>query len=90
VYTAVVVEYVRFAGAASFTVIEIVAVALPVEFDAVTVCEVAGDNAEGVPEITPVTVFKVRPAGSAGETAYEVAAPASFEGVFATIATPVV
>ena len=40
---------------------------------------VADEVAVGVPEISPVDVSKVRPAGSAGEIEYAVTLPPEFE-----------
>ena len=40
----------------------------------------------GVPLMTPVEVFSVRPAGSAGETEYETTAPPLLLGVLLVIA----
>jgi hypothetical protein len=40
----------------------------------------------GVPLMIPEEVFSVRPAGSAGETEYEVTAPPLLVGVLAVIA----
>ncbi len=40
----------------------------------------------GVPLTTPVEVFSVRPAGSAGETEYETTAPPVLVGVLLVIA----
>jgi hypothetical protein len=50
-----------------FTVIVRVAVALTPALVAVTVYVALVVRAVGVPEITPVVAFKLRPAGSAGE-----------------------
>jgi hypothetical protein len=44
------------------------AVVLPVEFVAVIVYVVAGETADGVPEMTSVDVLRLKPAGRAGET----------------------
>ena len=44
----------------------------------------------GVPLMTPVEVFSVRPAGSAGETEYETTAPPMLVGVLAVIAVSLV
>ena len=40
--------------------------------------------------MTPVEVFSVRPAGSAGETEYETTAPPLLVGLLSVIAEPVV
>jgi len=39
---------------------------------------------EGVPEMTPDPVLRVRPAGRAGDTEYETALPVVSEGVLVT------
>ena len=44
----------------------------------------------GVPLMTPVEVFSVRPAGSAGETEYETTAPPLLVGLLSVVAEPVV
>lgn len=46
------------------------------------------DVVVGVPEIAPVVVDKVRPAGSAGEIVQEVTAPPVVDGVAAVIVVP--
>ena len=51
----------------SFTVITTPKVVEPPELNAVTVYDVSGDTAEGVPEIAPEAVLKDNPAGKAGE-----------------------
>jgi len=57
------------------TVIEMTAVVEPPEFAAVIVKFVAVSSMPGVPEITPVVVFSVSPAGSAGLTDQLVTVP---------------
>ena len=52
----------------AFTETFTVAVVLPALLVAVTVKSVGADIAVGVPVITPVEVFKLRPAGSVGAT----------------------
>ena len=47
-------------------------------------------TAKGVPLMTPVEVFSVRPVGNAGETAYETTAPPLLVGVLSVIAVSVV
>jgi len=51
---------------------------------AVTVYAVEGEVEEGVPEMTPDPVLRVRPAGRAGDTEYETALPVVSEGVLVT------
>jgi hypothetical protein len=55
-------------GAMSLTTIDMLAVALPPLFCAVTVNAVLAARAVGVPEMTPVVASMLRPAGSAGLT----------------------
>jgi hypothetical protein len=62
---------------------------LPPEFVAVTVYEASATAAVGVPEIVPVPVFKLNPAGSAGLTPYEFTVPVTM-GVSDVIALPIV
>jgi hypothetical protein len=59
------------------------------EFEAVTVYTVSALAADGVPEMTPVVDERLRPAGSAGLTLYEVAVPVivGVSGVIATSST---
>jgi hypothetical protein len=64
-----------------------VACALLDEFDAVTVYTVCALAADGVPEMTPVVDERLRPAGSAGLTLYELAAPPAIVGTRGVIAT---
>jgi hypothetical protein len=47
-------------------------------------------TAVGVPLITPVLVLRVKPAGRAGLTLYEVTAPPLLVGLFAGIGVPTV
>jgi hypothetical protein len=49
-----------------------------------------GVTAVGVPLITPVPLFSVNPAGSAGLTPYAATAPPLFVGVSGFTATPLV
>jgi hypothetical protein len=67
--------YVRPVGGASVTVIWIVVVVEPLAFDAVTKYEVLADTVVGVPETTPVEVFRLSPLGRAGLTANELTVP---------------
>ena len=48
------------------------------------------ESAVGVPLMTPVEVFSVRPAGSAGETEYETTAPPLLVGMLLVIAVSLV
>jgi hypothetical protein len=68
-------------------VIVIFACVLLDEFEAVTVYTDCALAAEGVPEMTPVVGERLRPAGSAGLTLYEVAVPV-IVGLRGVIATP--
>lgn len=63
-----------------------VAVVLPPELVAVTVYVVAGESAVGVPEITPVVVSRLKPAGRDGLIEYEVTVPVTV-GELEVIAT---
>jgi hypothetical protein len=60
---------------------------LPNAFDAVTVYTICALVTDGVPEMTPVVGERLRPAGSAGLTLYEVAVPV-IVGLRGVIATP--
>jgi hypothetical protein len=82
------VEYTRFFGGGGVTVMISVAVSEPPEFVAMTVYEVAGIAAEGVPERTPVVAENVRAEGGKGWIEYEATALPSDEGVFAGIGAP--
>jgi hypothetical protein len=44
----------------------------------------------GVPVMTPVLVLRVRPAGRAGLTLYDPAAPPALVGLFAVIGVPLI
>jgi len=66
------------------------AVALPPVLFAYTVYEVEEDRAVGVPEISPLEVEKVSPAGSVGMIAQEVTAPPETDGAAVVIAVPFV
>ena len=76
-------------GAASLTVITTSKVADPPEFVAVTTYPAVVETDVGVPEITPVVVLNESPAGSAGETEYDVTLPVT-EGSSAVMAVPTV
>ena len=68
-------------GAATFTAIVTVAVALPPLLVAVTVYVVDELIEVGVPEIAPVDVEKARPAGNVGEIDHEITVPPVEVGV---------
>lgn len=65
-------------------------VALPPELVAVTTYAVAGVTLVGVPEMTPVELSRLRPAGSAGDTEYVTTAPPLLLGVLDETAAPTV
>lgn len=67
-----------------------VAVPLPPGFVAVTVYNVEGDTAVGVPPISPVEVSNERPAGSVGEIVQEATSPPLAVGVTAVMALLIV
>lgn len=67
-----------------------VAVSLPPGFVAVTVYNVEGDTAVGVPPISPVEVSNERPAGSVGEIVQEATSPPLAVGVTAVMALLIV
>jgi len=77
-----------FDGTASFTVMVIDAVALPPVLFAYTVYVAADCTTVGVPEISPVDVEKLRPAGRAGVIAQEVTVPPLADGDAGVIADP--
>jgi hypothetical protein len=66
------------------------AVSVPPVFVAVTVYEAEDVTVVGVPEIAPVVLDKVRPAGSEGETDQEVTAPPLEVGETVVMAVPLV
>lgn len=66
------------------------AVSVPPVFVAVTVYEAEDVTVVGVPEIAPVVLDKVRPAGSDGETDQEVTAPPLEVGETVVMAVPLV
>ena len=70
-----------FDGTASFTVMVIDVVELPPVLFAYTVYVFEDCTAVGVPEIAPVVLSNVRPAGSAGEIDHEVTVPPLDVGV---------
>lgn len=66
------------------------AVSVPPVFVAVTVYEAEDVTVVGVPEIAPVVLDRVRPAGSEGETDQEVTAPPLEVGETVVMAVPLV
>ena len=82
--------YVRELGATSFTVIVIALVVVPPLFVAVTVYVPGVVIIVGVPEITPVDVFKLRSDGREGLTEYETTVPPEFEGELLGMGVPFV
>ena len=66
------------------------AVSVPPVLVAVTVYDAEDVTVVGVPEIAPVVLDKVRPAGSEGETDQEVTAPPLEVGETVVIAVPLV
>ena len=77
-------------GWTSLTTIVTDAVSVPPVFVAVTVYDAEAVTVVGVPEIAPVVLDKVRPAGSEGETDQEVTAPPLEVGETVVIAVPLV
>jgi len=77
-------------GWTSFTTIVTEAVSVPPVFVAVTVYEAEDVTVVGVPEIAPVVLDRVRPAGSEGETDQEVTAPPLEVGETVVMAVPLV
>jgi hypothetical protein len=72
------------------TKIVTVAVALPPELLAVTVYVVAEDTTVGVPDISPVEVSKLRPAGRGSEIDHKVTVPPLDVGVAVLISESLV
>ena len=66
------------------------AVSVPPELVAVTVYTAEEVTVVGVPEIAPVVLDRVRPAGSEGDTDQEVTAPPVEVGETVVIAVPLV
>jgi hypothetical protein len=66
------------------------AVSVPPVFVAITVYEAEDVTVVGVPEIAPVVLDRVRPAGSEGETDQEVTAPPLEVGETVVMAVPLV
>tara|TARA_B100000035_G_scaffold205941_1_gene176093 strand:- start:1985 stop:2248 length:264 start_codon:yes stop_codon:yes gene_type:complete len=77
-------------GASSLTVMLMVAVSVPPVLLAVTVYCVVDVIAVGVPEISPLVVENVRPAGSEGEIDQEVTVPPLTVGVAVVMVVPLV
>tara|TARA_B100000674_G_scaffold301441_1_gene250260 strand:- start:6282 stop:6728 length:447 start_codon:yes stop_codon:yes gene_type:complete len=75
-------------GAISLTWMVNVAVPVPPALVAVTVYDVDGDTADGVPPTAPVELLNVNPAGSAGEIAHEATGPPLEVGETVLIGTP--
>jgi hypothetical protein len=77
-------------GWTSLTTIVTDAVSVPPELVAVTVYTAEEVTVVGVPEIAPVVLDRVRPAGSEGDTDQEVTAPPVEVGETVVIAVPLV
>ena len=77
-------------GWTSLTTIVTDAVSVPPVLVAVTIYDAEDVTVVGVPEIAPVVLDKVRPAGSEGETDQEVTAPPLEVGETVVIAVPLV
>ena len=77
-------------GWTSLTTIVTDAVSVPPVLVAVTVYDAEAVTVVGVPEIAPVVLDRVRPAGSEGETDQEVTAPPLEVGETVVIAVPLV
>lgn len=77
-------------GWTSLTTIVTEAVSVPPVLVAVTVYDAEAVTVVGVPEIAPVVLDNVRPAGSEGETDQEVTAPPLEVGETVVIAVPLV
>ena len=77
-------------GWTSLTTIVTDAVSVPPVLVAVTVYDAEDVTVVGVPEIAPVVLERVRPAGSEGETDHEVTAPPLEVGETVVIAVPLV
>ena len=72
------------------TVMVKVAVVLPAELAAVTVQLAKAVTAAGGPLMIPVVLLRLKPAGRAGLTLYELTAPPLLVGLFGAICTPFV
>ena len=90
VYRAGLTEYVRPLGgtASELMVMLRPVVALPAALVAATKYAVAEVTAVGVPEMTPVELSRLRPAGSAGDTEYLTTTPPLLLGVLLGMAVP--
>ena len=77
-------------GWTSLTTIVTDAVSVPPVLVAVTVYTAEEVTVVGVPEIAPVVLYMVRPAGSEGDTDQEVTAPPVEVGETVVIAVPLV
>ena len=77
-------------GWTSLTTIVTDAVSVPPELVAVTVYTAEEVTVVGVPEIAPVVLDRVRPAGSEGDTDQEVTAPPVEVGETVVMAVPLV
>ena len=77
-------------GWTSLTTIVTDAVSVPPVLVAVTIYDAEDVTVVGVPEIAPVVLERVRPAGSEGETDQEVTAPPLEVGETVVIAVPFV
>jgi hypothetical protein len=77
-------------GWTSLTTIVTDAVSVPPVLVAVTVYDAEDVTVVGVPEIAPVVLDRVRPAGSEGDTDQEVTAPPLEVGETVVIAVPFV
>tara|TARA_Y100000589_G_scaffold72883_1_gene65891 strand:+ start:8917 stop:9399 length:483 start_codon:yes stop_codon:yes gene_type:complete len=83
-------EYVTADGAISLTTMVTLAVSVPPVLVAVIVYDAEEVIAVGVPEIAPVEVSNDKPAGSDGDTEYEVTVPPVEVTVAVVIAVPFV
>jgi hypothetical protein len=72
-------------GIAAFTAIVRTAVAFPPLSVAVTVYLIAALAAVGIPLIAPEVALRLRPAGRAGLTPYEITVPPLLDGSFSVI-----
>ena len=77
-------------GWTSLTTIVTDAVSVPPELVAVTVYTAEEVTVVGVPEMAPVVLDRVRPAGSEGDTDQEVTAPPVEVGETVVMAVPLV
>ena len=70
------------------TMMSMVAVNEPVTLEPIIEYVVRGLTTVGVPEITPVLAFKVKPVGSAGVIVYDVIVPPAVLGPIFRMANP--